>query len=174
MVDTRFTLRLVASKQPVYTESLDAITPICIIDIQYGVYMYYCLHPGDLLHFMFWSTAIHTISVRDDLVPSHFCTFGRQYTACWFIHLFVVNIAWYTHHLVSISFSLISMLYVTARLNVMCPGTCNHSFMLLALHEPLISSDTLTTHLDLESHESTFATRPTTSPYLSLCSIAQA
>jgi hypothetical protein len=86
IIDNLSMLTFITSKQPFNTQSLYATNYIHIIDIQYCVCMYYRLYPGILLPLNFWSTAIHTIWVRDEVVRSHSHTFGRQFEACWTFH----------------------------------------------------------------------------------------
>jgi len=111
IVDTEFTLKLISSKQPVYTQWLDATIHIHILDLQYCVCMYYHLHLGALLHRKFWSTAIHTIWVRDDMAGSHYRAFGRQFAAYRLSQQFLVYIAQLLRFSISSSFSSISMTY---------------------------------------------------------------
>jgi len=67
IVDTLLTLTLITSKLPLYTQLLYATNHIRIFEIQYYVCMYYRLHPGVLLTLNFWSTAIYTIWLRNDV-----------------------------------------------------------------------------------------------------------
>ena len=82
IIDTLLTLTLITSKQPLYTQQLYAMYHIHIIDIQYWVCMWYCLHPGVLLPLNFWSTAIHTIWGRDEVAFTHSHAFGQQFAPC--------------------------------------------------------------------------------------------
>ena len=49
IVDAPLTLTLITSKQPLYTQSLNATNQIHSYDIHDCVCIYYCLHPGVLL-----------------------------------------------------------------------------------------------------------------------------
>jgi len=111
IVHTLLTLRLISSKQPLYTQYFYATNHILIIDLQYCVCMYYHLHPGGLLPLNFWSTTIYTIWVRNGVAQSHSRDFGRQLMACRSFHYFLVNIARLPHHSSSSFFSSISMTY---------------------------------------------------------------
>jgi len=73
-------------KLPSYTQSLYATNGILIIDIQYGISDYYCLHSEVLWPHDFWSTSMHIIEVRDDVALSHSWAFGWQLTAYWSFH----------------------------------------------------------------------------------------
>lgn len=84
---------------------------ILIIDIQYWVSMYYCLHSRVLLPLKFWSTTIHSIWVRVDAALSNACASGRQFALCTSFHLFFVNIVRHPHLSLSSAFSLISIMY---------------------------------------------------------------
>jgi len=86
IVDALLTLTLITSKQPSYTEYLDPMNSILIIDIQFCVSKYYHLHPGTLWPLNFWLTTFHIIWVRDNMALSQSCAFGRQFNACRSFH----------------------------------------------------------------------------------------
>jgi len=79
-------IRLGNDKQSSYTRSLYATNRIVVIDVQYCVSNYCCLHPEALWPLDFWSPSIHVMWVSDDVAQSHSCAFGRQLTACRSYH----------------------------------------------------------------------------------------
>ena len=95
--DTLLILTSITSKRPLYLHSLDTTIHIHSIDIQYCVCMNCRLHPGVLLHLNFWSAAIHTIWVRDDVALSHSHAFIRQFVACRSSHSCYVDRAQLLH-----------------------------------------------------------------------------
>jgi len=81
IVDTRLTLRLMISKQPLYTQHLDPMNCILILEIQHCISTHYLLHPEALWPLDFWSTSINDDWVRDDVTLPHSCAFNWQFTA---------------------------------------------------------------------------------------------
>jgi len=86
IADTLLTLSLITSIQTSYTHGSYVMKRILIIDIQQCVWEYYHLHPAALIRLNFWSTSIHVVRVRNDVVLSHSCACGQQITACRSFH----------------------------------------------------------------------------------------
>jgi len=54
---------------------------IVFVGSQHTVSMYYHLNPRSLRHLSFWATTLHIISMMNDVGPSRFSAFSRQFTA---------------------------------------------------------------------------------------------
>jgi hypothetical protein len=84
---------------------------IMIIDNQWIVSMYDHLHPEPWWPLNFRTTTIHDIWVIDEVASVSSSAFGRQFTVCWFLCLFWINIARLPQLSWSSSFFLISLTY---------------------------------------------------------------
>jgi len=84
---------------------------IIIINNQRISSMYDHLHPEPSCPLNFRTTTIHVIWMMDDVASAHSRAYGWQFQVCWFLHWFLINIAWLPHLSWSSSFSSISMTY---------------------------------------------------------------
>jgi len=82
-----------------------------LIDSQCIVSMDNYFHPTALSPLSFWTTTIHFIEVMDDVSPSCFSAFSRQFMVYKSIHWVWTHIAGLPHHFFSTSFSFILITY---------------------------------------------------------------